>query len=324
MIRHPFIGPKYSCYESSCPGGTSSTPRCDDHPGDCSFNGVTAAARVGVTGATGRLGSRVAQRLAATGVPLRLLARDPARAPRLPDADVVRASFDEPDAVREGLRGIPVALMVSAEGSQDRDAQHQTFAAAAAAAGVRHLVYISFFAAAADCTFTHAREHYATEQYIRSLGLDFTFVRDNFYADLLPSFAGPDGVIRGPAGDGRVSAVTVDDVADAVAAILSEPARHAGFTYSLTGPEALSFEAVAAILSREQHRTIRYVEESVEEAYASRAGFGAPDWQVEAWVSTYIAIANGELSAVTDDVPRLTGHPATTLADLLRTGTSAY
>lgn len=281
-------------------------------------------APVGVTGATGRLGSRVAQRLAAMGVRQRLLVRDLTRAPRLPGADAVRASFAEPDAVREGLRGIPAVLMVSAAGSETRVAQHRTFAEAAAAAGVQHLVYVSFFGAAPDCTFTHGREHWATEQHIRSLGMDVTFVRDNFYADLLPSFAGEDGVIRGPAGSGCVSAVAEDDVADAVTAILLDPSRHAGATYSLTGPEALSLQAVAALLSRELRRPIRYVEESIEEAYASRAGLGAPGWQLQAWVSTYTAIANGELSAVTDDVRRLTGHPAATLAELLRRGRSAY
>jgi NAD(P)H dehydrogenase (quinone) len=282
------------------------------------------AALVGVTGATGRLGSRVARRLAATGARQRLLVRDLVRAPRLPGADAVRASFAEPDAVREGLRGIPTVLMVSAHGSETRVAQQRTFAEAAAAAGVQHLVYVSFFGAAPDCTFTHAREHYATEQHIRSLGLDFTFLRDNFYADLLPSFAGEDGVIRGPAGDGCVSAVAEDDIADAATAVLLDPSSHAGATYSLTGPEALSLEAVATTLSRELQRPARYVEESLEEAYASRAGLGAPEWQLQAWISTYTAIANGELSAVTDDVQRLTGHPATTLAELLRSGRSAY
>jgi len=281
-------------------------------------------AAVAVTGATGRLGSRVAQRLATMGVRQRLLVRDLARAPWLPGADPVRASYAEPDAVRDALRGVPVVLMVSASGSQTRVAQHRTFVEAAAAAGVQQLVYVSFFGAAPDCTFTHGREHWATEQHIRSAGMGFTFVRDNFYADLLPSFAGEDGVIRGPAGSGCVSAVAEDDVADAVTAILLDPSGHVGATYSLTGPEALSLDAVAAILSRELHRPVRYVDESVEQAYASRAGLGAPEWQLQAWVSTYTAMANGELSAVTDHVPQLTGHPATTLAELLRSGRSAY
>jgi hypothetical protein len=58
------------------------------------------------------------------------------------------------------------------------------------------------------------------------------------------------------------------------------------------------------------------VDETVEEAYASRQGYGAPGWQVEAWVTTYTAIAAGEVDLVTGDVERLTGHPPRTLADL--------
>jgi NAD(P)H dehydrogenase (quinone) len=65
-------------------------------------------------------------------------------------------------------------------------------------------------------------------------------------------------------------------------------------------------------------RTVRYHPETVEEAYASRAHYGAPDWLVDAWVSTYTAIAAGELAEVTDHVARLTGHQPRSLADLLQ------
>ena len=70
-------------------------------------------------------------------------------------------------------------------------------------------------------------------------------------------------------------------------------------------------------------RAVRYYAETVEEAYQSRVGYGVPGWQVGAWVSTYTAIAAGEMDGVTDAVPCLTGHPATTLADLLRAGNPA-
>jgi hypothetical protein len=62
---------------------------------------------------------------------------------------------------------------------------------------------------------------------------------------------------------------------------------------------------------------MRFHNESLDEAYASRAHYGAPGWQVDAWVSTYTAIANGELAGVTDDVRRLTGHVARSLDDVL-------
>ncbi|MGO4426446.1 SDR family NAD(P)-dependent oxidoreductase, partial [Streptomyces sp. MCAF7] len=78
-------------------------------------------------------------------------------------------------------------------------------------------------------------------------------------------------------------------------------------------------DEAAAILSEQLGRTVTYQQETVEEAYASRASYGAPPWQLDAWVSTYTAIASGELNGVSNAVPRLTGHPATPLADVVRT-----
>jgi NAD(P)H dehydrogenase (quinone) len=125
-------------------------------------------------------------------------------------------------------------------------------------------------------------------------------------------------VIRGPADAGRVAAVAQDDIADVAAAILQKPAAHRGATYDLTGPEALTLGEVAAIITEVTGRTVAFHDETLDEAYASRAIYGAPVWQVDAWVSTYTAIAAGELDGVTDDVQRLSGHPATSLASLLR------
>lgn len=279
---------------------------------------------VGVTGVTGRLGGRVARRLATAGAAQRLLARDPGRAPRLPGTSAVRAEFGDKDAVRAALDGVPTVLMVSASETPDRLDRHTAFVDAAVDAGVEHLVYTSFHGAAPDCTFTLGRDHYATERHIRSSGLRFTFLRDNLYADFMPALVGEDGVIRGPADNGRVAAVAQDDIADAATAVLLDPGAHAGATYSLTGPQALTLDEVAAILTAESGKPVAYQPETIEEAYASRAGYGAPRWQLDAWVSTYTAIANGEVADVTDDIPTLTGHPATSLTDLLRHGRSAY
>jgi NAD(P)H dehydrogenase (quinone) len=283
-----------------------------------------AEALIGVTGATGRLGGRVARRLAAGDVVQRLLVRDPGRAPQLPNASVARAPFNDFEAAVRGLSGLPTVLMVSASETPDRVAQHTSFIDAAVQAGVDHLVYISFYGAAPDCTFTLARDHFATEEHLRASGIGHTILRDNLYADFFPALVGEDGVIRGPAGDGRVAAVTQDDIADAAVAVLLDPLPHAGVTYSLTGPESLSLADVAAILTGQLGRTITYHDETLPEAYASRAVYGAPAWQVDAWVSTYTAIAAGELAAVTDDIPVLTGRPATSLDELLRLGPPAH
>ena len=281
---------------------------------------TTSSVPLAITGATGRLGGRIAHRLAAAGVAQRLLVRDPARAPQLPGSTTVRASFGDSDAVRRALEGVNTVLMVSAAESADRVDQHRCFIDAAAAAGVEQVVYISFYGAAPAAAFTLARDHFATEQHLRASGLAFTFLRDNLYTDFLPMLAASDGVIRGPAGDGRVAAVTQDDIADATTAVLLDPAAHRGATYSLTGPESLTMAEVAAILTEGLGTPITYHDETLAEAYASRASYGAPDWQVDAWVSTYTAIAAGELAGVTHDVERLGGHPATSVRDFLRAG----
>jgi len=275
---------------------------------------------IAVTGATGGLGGRVARRLAAAGVEQVLVVRDPSRAPELPGARLAKASYDDSAAVQSALAGVQTVFMVSGAEAPNRVDQHRSFVDAAVAAGVEHLVYTSFDGASPDSTFLLGRDHWATEEHIRGSGLRFTFLRDNLYADFMPMMVGDDGVIRGPGGAGRAAVVARDDIADVAAVVLGDPQAHIDATYVMTGPEALSFAEMAETLSVVLGRTITYVEETLDEAYASRAHYGAPQWQVDAWVSTYVAVANGDLSAVSDDIPRLTGHPATSLADVVRNG----
>jgi NAD(P)H dehydrogenase (quinone) len=271
-----------------------------------------------VTGSTGSLGGRVARLLAASGVAQRLLARDVTRVPQL-DGGVptfFKGYADRADAVR-ALEGVSTLFMVSGSESVDRREQHLAFVDAATEAGVRHVVYTSFFGAAPDATFTLARDHYATEEHIKASGMDWTFLRDNLYLDVIAKFVGQDDVLRGPAGDGVVSAVSYDDIAACAAEVLSGPDAHLGRTYDLTGPEALSLSAAAETLSAALGRQITYHDETIEEAYESRRKWPAPDWQYDAWVSTYTAIAAGELAPVTDHVRTLTGRRPMSLVELL-------
>jgi uncharacterized protein YbjT (DUF2867 family) len=271
---------------------------------------------IAVTGATGHLGRRVAEQVADLGP--RLLVRDPSRAPSIAGASVARVTYDDFALSADALRGVDVLLMVSASESRTRRDEHRTFIRAAAEAGVGHVVYTSFVGAAPDAAFTLGRDHFDAEQAIRESGLAHTFLRDNFYLDVLPYFADADGVIRGPAGAGLVAAVARADVADVAAVVLRSPAQHAGATYELTGPEALAFDDIAARTSNALGRPVRFEDESVEDAYAwRRAAYGAEDWQLDAWVSTYTAVRDGEMAAVTDDVRRLTGHAPRSLEDVL-------
>lgn len=272
---------------------------------------------IAVTGSTGAVGGRVARDLAARGIPQRLLVRDASRAPVLEGAEVHVAGYSDADAAVAALAGVETLFMVSASESADRVEHHRTFVDAAARAGVRSIVYTSFLGAAPDAVFTLGRDHAVTEDVIRASGMTWTFLRDNFYMDMMELFAGDDGVIRGPAGDGRCSLVSRSDVAATAVAVLLDPAAHADRTYDLTGPEALSMEEVAQKISAVRGHPVRYVDETLDEAYASRAVYGAPPWQVEAWVTTYTAIAGGDMAVISGDVEAVTGRPAQSFEEFL-------
>ncbi|WP_374968217.1 SDR family oxidoreductase [Terrabacter sp. BE26] len=271
---------------------------------------VDAAPTLAVSGSTGWLGGLVARDLASRGVPQRLLVRDVARAPRLAGSVAAQGSYGDAAAAQTALEGVETLFMVSAAENADRLGEHKAFVDAAAAAGVHHVVYVSFFGAAPDATFTLARDHAATEEHLRASGMAWTFLRDNLYLEFVEQMVGEDGVIRGPADAGRAAVVAHEDIAAVATAVLLDPAAHAGATYDLTGPEALTFTEMAQVVSDVTGRPVRFHDETLEEAYASRAAYGAPDWQVDAWVSTYTAVARGELDGVSGDVERVTGrHP---------------
>jgi NAD(P)H dehydrogenase (quinone) len=281
---------------------------------------------IAVTGATGELGGRVTRRLAAAGndVRLRLVVRDRARAPPPPGAEVVANPGGYRDAAgfAAALRGVHTLYLVSAAEAVDRLHQHVTAVGAAAAAGVQRIVYTSFLNASPSAVFTLARQHAATEERIRAAGVRHTFLRHSMYADFVPFFATPtdDGaVIAAPAGEGRTGFVSRDDLADVGAAVLLDDSdRFDGWALDVTGPEALTMAEAADVLGEVIGRPVRYEPQTVEEAWATRRPSGHPDWEIEGWVTSYLAIAAGELATVSDVVPEVTGHPALTVAEHLR------
>jgi NAD(P)H dehydrogenase (quinone) len=280
---------------------------------------------IAVTGVTGALGGRVLTRLAAAdSAPLRLVVRDADRAPVVPGAEVREnpGGYADGEGFRSALAGADTLFLVSAAEAEDRLHQHLTAVEAAAAAGVSRIVYTSFLGASPDAVFTLARQHAATEAAIAATGLRATILRHGMYADFVPFFATVEddaAVIAAPAGDGRASFVSRDDLADVAAAVLLDDSpRLDGRTLDVTGPEAVSLAEAADTLSEVTGRPVTYRDQTVEEAWAARRPSGHPDWEIEGWVTSYLAIAAGELSAVSDVVPTLTGHPARTVAEHLR------
>lgn len=273
---------------------------------------------IGITGVTGKLGSYVADLIDKKGIASVHLARSPERAKDYASSEIRRMSYTNTPEVVEALKGINILLMVSARENPERIKEHKEFLDAARLAGVQHIVYTSFYGADEKATFTLSRDHAQTEDYIKELGFTYTFLRDNFYLDFLIDIALENGEIRGPAGNGKVSAVARKDTSRVAAEILLNPKEWENHSLNLTGPEDLSMEEIVVLLSKETGKAITYVDESVEEAYESRKKWPAQTWEYDAWVSTYTAIKVGEQAGVSTDIEKVLGHPANSLLDILR------
>ncbi|MCB4930676.1 SDR family oxidoreductase [Streptococcus mutans] len=274
---------------------------------------------IGITGVTGKLGSKVAQLISEQGISARHLARNPQRAALYDNAELVQAAFENSLEAVEALKGIDVLLMVSASESPNRLQQHFAFLDAAHEAGVKHIVYTSFYNAATEATFTLARDHAKTEKYIKERGFTYTFLRDNFYLDFFLDLCLNNGEIRGPAGNGKVSAVARQDVSEVATTILAKPDKWKNQLLNMTGPVDLSMADIVHFVSEQKGEIIPYIDESIEEAYASRKAWPAQDWEYDAWVSTYTAIKEGKQAGVSSDIERVLGRPATSLEQLVKT-----
>ncbi len=301
-----------------------------------------------VTGASGQIGGRVAARLASLGIPQRLIVRNASWTPHLPAAEIVQASsYSDGHAMRKALAGIETLFLVSARDrfgvahmcakagtpapTYDRLQEHCSAIDAALSAGVNRIVYLSVIKAAPDATFILAHDHFHTEEYIRASGISFTFLRVGLYTDNVPQCVSKDDVIRVPAAYGRAAWVTRDDIADAAASVLTGNG-HAGRTFDITGPEALTMSETAAILSAAVGREIVYRPQTTQEARITRTtsrlekfeaerialtGHGLDDYEVEVFVTHFLQIAAGDLAHVSNAVTELTGHAALSLEEYL-------
>ena len=273
--------------------------------------------KIAVTGVTGNLGGMVSRLCKKNGIEVRNLARNVGKAEKLGFSNVFKSSYDKSEDTVKTLEGIEVLFMVSGSENPNRVQQHKDFIDAAKVAGISHVIYLSFYNASKNSIFTLGRDHYATEEYIKENGFKYTFLRDNFYVDFFVDLCREYGEIKGPAGNGKVSAVVRSDVSEVVAKILENPGKWENQTLNMTGPEELSMAEIVKAVSEYFGKEIKYIEETVEEAYESRKIWKAEQWEYDSWVSTYTAIAENEQSGISNDIEKVLGRKATSLAEYL-------
>jgi uncharacterized protein YbjT (DUF2867 family) len=257
-----------------------------------------------VVGGTGKTGRRVAERLEARGIPVRIGSRS-----GQPPFD-----WDAPDTWGPALDGVRAAYVtyypdLAFPGVPEK---MEAFGRVAKAQGVEHLVVLSGRGEAGAL---------ASERALQSAGVDTTIVRSTWFSQnfsehflLEPVLA---GVIALPAGDVAEPFVDVDDLADVAVAALTEDG-HAGQVYELTGPRLLTFHDIALELSKVTGRAIQYVPVTAEQYAAMAIEHGVPADEVEGLTALFAEVLDGRNAHLADGVQRAIGRAPKDFSDYAR------
>ena len=229
-----------------------------------------------VLGATGTVGSELVRQLAAGGAPVRAFVRDEARARDLfgqLTVELALGDLSEPETVKRAARGCAQLFLLTRDGPQQVE-QETGAARAAADAGVAHIVSLSSSDSGRDAPFAGAKDHYAIEQHVESLGVDYSHLRPHYFMqNLLGALQVEAGsvVLRLPLGSGRISAIDVRDIAACAAAVLASTPL--GRPAVLTGGESFTLDEAASVVAQHSGIPIRYDDE--EPRAQSRMDAGA-------------------------------------------------
>ncbi len=286
-----------------------------------------------VTGASGQLGRLVIDHLLARGVPAaRIVAgsRSPDKLGELAAKGIAtrRADFDDPASLRAAFDGAHTVLIVSTDALDDagtRQKQHRNAVEAAAAAGAARIAYTSLPNPACSL-LSFAPDHRETERAIVATGLPYLFFRNGWYHEnLLRSLphALQAGQWYSAAKGAKTSYVSRSEIAEAIAAALILPEAGSRI-YTLTGAEALSNEAIAALASRATGKPLAVVHVSDEQLLAGLTGAGIPPAFLPVLMSIEKELRAGNLSIVTDHVETLIGREPKSLAAYFEEAKAGY
>jgi NAD(P)H dehydrogenase (quinone) len=277
-----------------------------------------------LTGATGNLGGLITKHLRdraeSIGTGFIVSVRDPAKAKDL-GVEVRHGDFADPEGLLKTFEGVGKLVLISGEGPNDVRVKLQTDAVAAAAkAGVQHIIYTS--APNADTSpLSLASVHKATEEAIVATGIPYTFLRNGMYHENYTAqleYALPQGAFVTSAGDGRLASVARDDLALAAAVVASSDG-HENTTYELTGTEAWTFDEFAALVAEISGKPFVHKNVPAAELEAGYLGAGLPPFLAELYTDMYVQIERGVLADVRPDLEKLIGRPASPLVDAVRT-----
>ena len=275
-----------------------------------------------VTGASGTVGREVVKQLQALNALFRAAVSSPssAEALRARGVDAAICEYHQPDTVRAALQGCDTLFLLGAN-MIEQTALETGVVEAAKAAGVRHIVKLSVMGAP-DEAYSLAHVHRPVEKAIEASGLGWTFLRPNSYMQNIVTFMKPtiqsDSMFYSASGGARISHVDARDIAAVAAQALTAPDRHRGRAYVLTGPEAVTYDELAAAVSSALDRPIQHVTLPPEDLKAGMLAEGLPEPLADRLLDLERYFRENKASLISADIERVTGHTATTLAQYLR------
>jgi NAD(P)H dehydrogenase (quinone) len=275
-----------------------------------------------VTGATGKLGTKIVETLLKTVPASQLVAsvRNPEKAEglRARGVEVRHGDFDQPETLDSAFAGIDRLLIISADGDNEtRIRQHTDAVAAAQRAQVKFIAYTSIGNASESKMFL-APPHQATEEAILKTGIPYSFLRNNWYLE--NEIGGIQGIMAGApwvtsAGSGRTGWALQQDYAEAAATVLAGNG-HENTVYELSGKLMTQEELVSSlgtVLGKEVS-----VQQVDDDTYADiMKGAGVPEFVLPILVGIQKGIRDGELDIESNDFEKLLGRPTTPINEAL-------
>ncbi|WP_437486737.1 NAD(P)H-binding protein [Sorangium sp. So ce1014] len=281
--------------------------------------------RVLLTGGTGTTGRAIAARLEAAGARVRIASRTARDADAREGVEHARFDWADPTTHEEALRGVERAYLVAPAMVEEPSALMVAFIERALAGGARRFVLLSS-SAVPEGSPGIGLVHRA----LRERAPEWTVLQPSWFMQNFidprhwhrAGIAGP-GELTTATGGGRVGFVDAGDIAEVAARALLDEAPH-NASHVITGPEALSYDDVAAIVSEIAGRTIRHVrvDEDAARAHLVKAGVPAP--YAAFLVRLDLAIRDGAEDRVTDVVQRVTGRAPRAFRDFARAHAHAF
>lgn len=281
-----------------------------------------------VTGATGNVGGHLISDLCRAGAQTRALVRSPERADTLRgyDCDVAIGDYTDAGSLASALRGVDRVFLVGRPGPDHVAAEGGVVQAVIDHAPEAQVVKLATLGI--EQQPSRSRIQTAHQQIIDRLAggsVQHTVLAANSF---MQNFIGQAAAIQGGAiystiGDARLSHIDARDVAAVAAHVLTSDG-HVGATYTLTGPEALTFGEVAERFSKFLGREVRYVNLTETDWRGAMLGAGLSPWLVDALAELNRMYTDGAGAAVTDEVTKATGRPARAIEDFLADHRAAF